>query len=132
MGVVAEVEEVVKGTMPPFDQGTVGINVKPLGSLEVRPGFQTFASGKYYRINVAVVLWLLARCTCVGETIIQRIRHHLPGVHGVNVICKCDGSAKSSTGLENMVPFSRSLETCGIHCTRVNIVQRERDELPSR
>lgn len=33
--VTATVEEVVKGTIPPFDQGTVGINVMPLGSVEV-------------------------------------------------------------------------------------------------
>lgn len=33
--VVATVEETVKGALPPFDQGTVGINVMPLGSAEV-------------------------------------------------------------------------------------------------
>ena len=33
--VTATVEENVKGTLPPFDQGTVGINVMPLGSVEV-------------------------------------------------------------------------------------------------
>lgn len=36
VGVVATVEETVKGTVPPFDQGTVGINVMPLGATEVR------------------------------------------------------------------------------------------------
>lgn len=36
VGVVATVEESVKGALPPFDQGTVGINVMPLGSAEVR------------------------------------------------------------------------------------------------
>lgn len=35
VGVVATVEESVKGALPPFDQGTVGINVMPLGSAEV-------------------------------------------------------------------------------------------------
>lgn len=33
--VIASVEETVKGALPPFDQGTVGINVMPLGSAEV-------------------------------------------------------------------------------------------------
>lgn len=47
----AEVEVGVEGTMPPFDQGTVGINIMPLGSVEVRwrlggetlPGMFVFA-----------------------------------------------------------------------------------------
>lgn len=32
---VAEVEEIAKGIVPPFDQGTVGINVKSLGAAKV-------------------------------------------------------------------------------------------------
>lgn len=32
----ATVKETVKGSLSPFDQGTVGINVMPLGSVEVR------------------------------------------------------------------------------------------------
>lgn len=32
---LATVEETVKGTLPPFNQGTVGINVMPLGSQKV-------------------------------------------------------------------------------------------------
>lgn len=36
VGVTATVEEAVKGVLPPFDQGTVGINVLSLGSAEVR------------------------------------------------------------------------------------------------
>lgn len=39
VGVVATVEETVKGALPPFDQGTVGINVMPLGSAEVPYAF---------------------------------------------------------------------------------------------
>lgn len=36
--VVAEVKEIVKGILPPFDQGTVGINVKSLGAVKVISG----------------------------------------------------------------------------------------------
>lgn len=36
VSVTATVEEAVKGALPPFDQGTVGINVMPLGTAEVR------------------------------------------------------------------------------------------------
>lgn len=36
VGVTATVEETIKGALPSFDQGTVGINVMPLGSAEVR------------------------------------------------------------------------------------------------
>lgn len=35
VSVTATVEETVKGVLPPFDQGTVGINVMPLGTAEV-------------------------------------------------------------------------------------------------